>query len=113
MEPHFDTFLSRLLVMFLAFAQPFVRGWSRYFTWLHFKRTPGSVIAQHEKLPTGRKFGGSWGRLAYWNEASKDAENLLREVCTLRDATILRYSIETRQTQWDDECHVKVGWIIQ
>ncbi len=39
-EPKFDTIPARLLVTFLAFAQPLVRGWSRYFTWLHFKRTP-------------------------------------------------------------------------
>ena len=39
-EPKFDTAGARLLVMFLAFVQPLVRGWSRYFTWLHFKRTP-------------------------------------------------------------------------
>ena len=39
-EPKFDTIPARLLVMFLAFAQPLVRGWNRYFTWLEFKRTP-------------------------------------------------------------------------
>src|SRR6266480_3239356 len=50
-EPKFDTVHARLLVMFLAFVQPLVRGWSRYFTWLHFKRTPGSVIRAHEHLP--------------------------------------------------------------
>src|SRR2546426_6808411 len=38
-EPKFDTVHARLLVLFLAFAQPLVRGFSRYFTWLHFKRT--------------------------------------------------------------------------
>ena len=27
-----------------AFAQPLVRGWNRYFTWLEFKRTPQNVI---------------------------------------------------------------------
>ena len=44
-EPKFDTIAARLLVMFLAFAQPLVRGWARYFTWLQFKRTPSAVIA--------------------------------------------------------------------
>ena len=43
-EPKFDTIPARLLVMFLAFTQPLVRGWSRYFTWLQFKRTPRGVI---------------------------------------------------------------------
>ncbi|HEV3410488.1 MAG TPA: glycosyltransferase, partial [Chthoniobacterales bacterium] len=50
-EPKFDTIAARLLVMFLAFWQPLVRGWARYFTWLQFKRTPTAVIAAHEVLP--------------------------------------------------------------
>ena len=53
-EPKFDTVAARLLVMFLAFAQPLVRGWNRYFTWLQFKRTPRGVIGTHEKMPSGR-----------------------------------------------------------
>src|SRR5205085_9520195 len=56
-EPKFDTVSARLLVMCLAFVQPLVRGFSRYFTWLHFKRTPRNVIRAHEQLPavaTGR-----------------------------------------------------------
>ena len=50
-EPKFDTVRARLLVMLLAFAQPLVRGFSRYFTWLRFKRTPANVIRRHEHLP--------------------------------------------------------------
>ncbi|MGH8100616.1 MAG: glycosyltransferase, partial [Chthoniobacterales bacterium] len=50
-EPRFDTVYARLLVMGLAFVQPLVRGWSRYFTWLHFKRTPRTVLRSHEHLP--------------------------------------------------------------
>src|SRR6266850_2144689 len=57
-EPRFDTVHARLLVMVLAFVQPLVRGWSRYFTWLHFKRTPRGVIATHEKLPEGAETRG-------------------------------------------------------
>ena len=50
-EPKFDTVHARLLVMILAFVQPLVRGFSRYFTWLRFKRTPANVIRKHEHLP--------------------------------------------------------------
>src|SRR5437773_3331162 len=57
-EPKFDTVYARLLVMLLALAQPLVRGFSRYFTWLHFKRTPGSVIRAHEHLPERARFAG-------------------------------------------------------
>src|SRR5260370_8587252 len=41
-EPRFDTIHSRLLVMFLAFAQPTFGGWSLYFTWLLSNRIPAS-----------------------------------------------------------------------
>ena len=50
-EPKFDTVHARLLVMILAFVQPLVRGFSRYFTWFRFKRTPANVIRKHEHLP--------------------------------------------------------------
>src|SRR3989440_6587566 len=64
-EPKFDTVAARLLVMFLAFAQPLVRGWSRYFTWLHFKRTPRTVISTHEHRPAGAEFAGGLRNRSY------------------------------------------------
>src|SRR5213082_2549139 len=64
-EPKFDTAGARLLVMFLAFVQPLVRGFSRYFTWLHFKRTPASVIRAHEHLPERSRITGSLSRRVY------------------------------------------------
>jgi len=79
---------------------------------LHFKRTPGSVIAQHEKLPTVRKFGGSWGRLAYWNEEGKDRHNLLREIFTLLDQENWRYSIDTGWQEWDIQIYGNFWWSI-
>ena len=111
-EPRFDTILSRLLVMLLAFAQPLVRGWSRYFTWLHFKRTPGSVIAQHEKLPAGTKFRSNWRRLAYWNEEGKDRHSLLREIFTILDRENWRYSIDTGWQEWDIQIYGNFWWSI-
>src|SRR5437879_3529920 len=111
-EPRFDTIHSRLLVMLLAFAQPLVRGWSRYFTWLHFKRTPGSVIAQHEKLPPGKKIGRSWGRLAYWNEEGKDRHSLLREIFRRLDQASWRYSIDTGWQEWDIQIYGNFWWSI-
>src|SRR5262249_62134328 len=50
-EPKFDTAVGRLLVRLLPFVQPLVRGFSRYFTWLHFQRTPASVLRTPEHLP--------------------------------------------------------------
>src|SRR5438067_9268877 len=66
-EPKFDTVPARLLVMCLAFLQPLVRGFSRYFTWLHFKRTPRGVIRAHEQLPAGAT-GRGLRRRVFWSE---------------------------------------------
>src|SRR5215471_1091166 len=111
-EPRFDTIHARLLVMFLAFAQPLVRGWSRYFTWLHFKRTPGFVIAQHEKFPAGKDFRSSSGRLAYWNEEGKDRHHLLREIFALLDHENWRYSVDTGWQEWDIQIYGNFWWSI-
>jgi hypothetical protein len=111
-EPRFDTIHARLLVMFLAFAQPLVRGWSRNFTWLHFKRTPGFVIAQHERFPAGKKFRSHWGRLAYWNEEGKDRHHLLREIFALLDHENWRYSVDTGWQEWDIQIYGNFWWSI-
>jgi len=111
-ESRFDTIHARLLVMFLAFAQPLVRGWSRYFTWLHFKRTPGFVIAQHERFPAGKKFRSHWGRLAYWNEEGKDRHHLLHEIFALLDHENWRYSVDTGWQEWDIQIYGNFWWSI-
>ena len=98
--------------MFLAFAQPLVRGWSRNFTWLHFKRTPGFVIAQHERFPAGKKFRSHWGRLAYWNEEGKDRHHLLREIFALLDHENWRYSVDTGWQEWDIHIYGNFWWSI-
>jgi hypothetical protein len=82
-EPKFDTIPARLLVMFLAFTQPLVRGWARYFTWLQFKRTPSAVIAAHELHPAGSGVRGRIGRRSYWSEEGKDRHHLLASTFAL------------------------------
>jgi len=84
-RPRFDTIHSRLLVMFLAFAQPLVRGWSRYLPGCISNALPVLLLRSTEKLPPGKKIDRSWGRLAYWNEEGKDRHSLLREIFTLLD----------------------------
>src|SRR4029453_12079129 len=62
----FYTVRARLLVVLLAFAQPLLRGFSRYFTWLRFKRTPANVIRRHERLPEGARSAGTLSRRVFW-----------------------------------------------
>ncbi|MFN2509578.1 MAG: glycosyltransferase, partial [Chthoniobacterales bacterium] len=111
-EPKFDTIPARLLVMFLAFAQPLVRGWSRYFTWLQFKRTPRAVIAAHELIPGGSGVRGSAARLSYWSEEGKDRHHLLTSIFALMDEEGWRYSRDTGWNDWDIHIYGNFWWSI-
>jgi len=111
-EPKFDTIPARLLVTFLAFAQPLVRGWSRYFTWLHFKRTPRKVISTHEHMPAGVEFSGSLRRRSYWSEDGKDRHHLLGSIFTLLNEEDWRYSTDTGWNEWDIQIYGNFWWSV-
>lgn len=111
-EPRFDTSAARLLVMFLAFAQPLVRGWSRYFTWLQFKRTPRAVITAHEVLPAGWPSDGSLGRRTYWSEEAKDRHQLLGSIFALLEEEGWRYSSDTGWNDWDIHIYGNFFWSV-
>jgi GT2 family glycosyltransferase len=111
-EPKFDTVAARLLVMFLAFAQPLVRGWSRYFTWLHFKRTPRAVITTHEALPPGMQFAGALRNRSYWSEDGKDRHHLLGAMFNLLNEENWRYSTDTGWNEWDIQIYGNFWWSI-
>jgi hypothetical protein len=111
-EPKFDTIPARLLVTFLAFAQPLVRGWSRYFTWLHFKRTPRTVISTHEHLPVGAEFAGSLRRCGYWSEAGNDRHHLLGAIFALLNEEDWRYSTDTGWNEWDIQIYGNFWWSV-
>ena len=111
-EPKFDTIPARLLVMFLAFAQPLVRGWSRYFTWLHFKRTPRGVIRRHEQLSIAGSGRENLRRLVYWSEEGKDRHQLLTSVLTVLEEEGWRYSTDTGWNEWDIQIYGNFWWSI-
>jgi GT2 family glycosyltransferase/exo-beta-1,3-glucanase (GH17 family) len=111
-EPKFDTVHARLLVMLLAFVQPLVRGWSRYFTWLHFKRTPRSVIRAHEHLPNGVRIAGSLSRRVFWSEEGRDRHYLLGAIFQLLDEEGWRYSTDSGWNEWDIQIYGNFWWSI-
>lgn len=111
-EPRFDTIPARLLVTFLAFAQPLVRGWSRYFTWLHFKRTPRAVISMHEQLPAGPEISGGPAHRAYWSEEGRDRHHLLGAIFELLNQEDWRYSTDTGWNEWDIQIYGNFWWSI-
>src|SRR5579864_1178621 len=108
-EPKFDTVPARLLVMCLAFVQPLVRGFSRYFTWLHFKRTPRSVISTHEQLPAGA-MGRGLRRRVFWSEEGRDRHHLLGAIFQLLEEEGWRYSIDTGWKEWDIQIYGNFWW---
>ena len=111
-EPKYDTIHARLLVMVLAFVQPLVRGWSRYFTWLHFKRTPSNVIRAHETLPENMGRSGGVRRREYWNEQGKDRHNLLGGIFQLLEEEGWRYSTDTGWNEWDIQIYGNLWWSV-
>ena len=110
-EPKFDTVPARLLVMCLAFVQPLVRGFSRYFTWLHFKRTPRSVISTHEQLPPG-VIGRGLRRRVFWSEDGKDRHHWLGAIFQLLEEEGWRYSIDTGWKEWDIQIYGNFWWSV-
>jgi GT2 family glycosyltransferase len=111
-EAKFDTVHARLLLMLLAFAQPLVRGWSRYFTWLHFKRTPRSVIRAHEHLPNRARIAGSLSHRVFWSEEGRDRHYLLGAIFQLLDEEGWRYSTDSGWNEWDIQIYGNFWWSI-
>lgn len=111
LEPRHDTIRARLLVILLALTQPLVRGWTRYYTWLKFKRTPPKVIARPEEgaIPEG----GSHSRLKYWSEEGRGREALLPEVVSALEAEGWSYSTDTGWKPWDIQIYGSFWWGIQ
>jgi GT2 family glycosyltransferase len=112
MEPQFDSVRARLLVAFLAFTQPLVRGWSRYSTWLKNKHTPSQVIRTPE---TGiqEPSRGSTSRFEFWNEQGHGREKLLAETTFLLENEGWSYSLDTGWNDWDVQVYGSFWWIVR
>jgi len=111
LEPKHDTIRARLLVAFLALAQPIARGWARYTTWLKFKRTPPAVIASEEKNFTPQH--GSITKLNYWTENGQGRERLLPEIIQALETEGWNYSTDTGWKDWDAQVYGSFWWGIK
>jgi len=111
LEAKHDTIPARLLVAFLALAQPLVRGWARYFTWLKFKRTPPAVIASREK--DFKRTRGSITHIRFWSENGHGREALLKETVQALEDEGWNYSIDTGWKNWDIQIYGSFWWGIQ
>jgi len=92
--------------------QPLVRGWSRYFTWLHFKRTPRNVIRAHEHLPAEAKAGWSVRRRIFWSDAGRERHHLLGQIFNLLEEEGWRYSTDTGWNDWDIQIYGNFWWSV-
>jgi hypothetical protein len=98
--------------MFLAFTQPLVRGWARYFTWLQFKRTPTPVIEAHELELPGSDLSEGPSRRSYWSEEGKDRHHLLGSIFAMLEEEGWRYSTDTGWNDWDVHIYGNFWWSI-
>jgi glycosyltransferase involved in cell wall biosynthesis len=110
LEAKYDTIPARVLVMLLAFTQPLVRGWARYYSWLKFKRTPESVIrAPHAHATSpGRRLAMT--RRRYWNEQGVGREALLAAIVAALEDEGWRYSTDTGWKPWDVQVYGNFWW---
>jgi hypothetical protein len=88
-----------------------VRGWSRYFTWMKFKRTPTEVIASREKNYTPTR--GSISKLNFWTENGQGRERLLPEIIEALEAEGWNYSTDTGWKNWDIQIYGSFWWGIK
>ncbi len=112
LEPQFDSVRARLLVAFLAFTQPLVRGWSRYSTWLKHKHTPGRVIRTPESGLDHRPAGGPTN-FEFWNEEGHGREKLLASTTRLLEDEGWSYSLDTGWNDWDVQVYGSFWWIVR
>ncbi|GAB4245039.1 MAG: hypothetical protein OHK005_10140 [Candidatus Methylacidiphilales bacterium] len=110
LEPRFDSVLSRLLVFYLALAQPLVRGWARYFTWLREKRTPTSVALSKEELPHEPPAFLRSSSVQFWSEQGKVREHLLEEAERLLSKEGWKYTLDTGWSNWDIQIFANRWW---
>jgi hypothetical protein len=113
LEPQFDSILARLLVAFLAFTQPLVRGWTRYYTWIKHKRTPDTVIRAPEQALEPGHAGGSISDFEFWNEEGHGRERLLAECTQMLENEGWSYSLDTGWNDWDVQIYGSFWWQVR
>jgi GT2 family glycosyltransferase len=113
LEPQFDSVRARLLVAFLAFTQPLVRGWTRYFTWLKYKRTPENVIRARETELGEKHATGGTTNFEFWNEEGHGRERLLAEATRMLEEEGWSYSIDTGWKTWDLQIYGSFWWMVR
>lgn len=101
-----DTGRARLMLWFLAVAQPLVRGWARYTTWIRNNRTPAGVIDAGGGEDAGRVTPAE----TLWSERGVGRLALLRELAERLNAEGWRFSLDPGWMPWDVEVFGSRWW---
>jgi glycosyltransferase involved in cell wall biosynthesis len=109
-ETKYDSFASRLLLLYLAIVQPWGRAWARYFTWLRGRRTPPAVVAAKEDAPHLTVSWAGAGHLAFWSERGIERTHLLDTTQKLLDEEGWKFSLDTGWTTWDVQIFASRWW---
>jgi glycosyltransferase involved in cell wall biosynthesis len=112
-ETKYDTIFARLLLLYLAWAQPLARTWARTITWLAGKRTPAAVLESKEEEPHDAPEWFGCGMLNYWSEAGKERSALLASTLRLLDKEGWKYVPDNGWGDWDVEIFADRWWHIR
>ncbi|MCS7064324.1 MAG: glycosyltransferase [Methylacidiphilales bacterium] len=113
MEPKYDIVLARLLLLYLALAQPWARGWARYFTWLKGKNTPDNVLKKKEEEPHPTATFLNSHHLRFWSDKGLDRCHLLSAITQLLESEEWKYAIDTGWNDWDIHIFASRWWNIR
>jgi len=101
MEPKFERFRSRLLLFYLALAQPLVREWARHFTWLRERHVPLAHGVSDHEMQEDRSSSVELPLLAFWSEAGLERNHLLEQLTRIVEEQEWVYTLDTGWNDWD------------
>lgn len=94
----YDKWNTRFILFYLAWMQPLVREWARYFVWIQSKKAPELKHIQFSHLPVSLLEAG---HLAFKNEKSEDRLPLLKEMKHLLKEEGWRFALDHGWNNWD------------
>jgi len=101
LEPRYDTLINRLLLLYLAIAQPWRRGLARYVTWIRGRRIPAYPDRPPSRQPAKMPGFFRCSELAFWSEEGTERTALLDAIREELDDEGWRYALDTGWKNWD------------
>jgi GT2 family glycosyltransferase len=101
LDARHESLRARLLVAWLAFLQPLVRGWARWRARLIPPATKPEVIQASDDKP---------GRLVFWSEKGVGRDALLPNLLHALTDSGWRYTVDPGWRRWDVQIHGGHWW---